>query len=49
MAMMYDAKPKTAAKQHDLIHALSRKPRSIQRGNLVPERHNYVPTTATNV
>ena len=48
LAKMYDAKPGTAAKKHNLIQAPSRKPRSIQRGNLVPKRHNYVLITPTN-
>ena len=30
---VYDAKPETAAKQHDLICTLSSKPYSIQMGN----------------
>ena len=45
---MYDAQPETAAKQHDLICALSCKPRTIQRGSFVPKRHNYLLTTPTN-
>ena len=45
---MYDARAETAAKQHDLIRALSPKPRTIQRGNFVPKGHNYVLITPTN-
>ena len=48
MIKMYDAQPETAAKQHDLIRALSRKPRTIQGGYFVPKRHNYVLLRPTN-
>ena len=45
---MYDAQPETAAKQPDLIRALSSKPYTIQRGNFVPNKHNYVLITPPN-
>ena len=48
MVKIYDAKPETVAKQHDLICALSHKSCSIQRGNLVPKQLNYVLIAATN-
>ena len=48
MVTKYDAQPKTVAKVHDLIRALSRKPRTIQREHFVPKRHNYVLITPTN-
>ena len=48
MIKMYDAQPESAAKQHDLIRALSRKPRPTQRGSFVLKRYNYVLIRPTN-